>query len=422
VADTILDLAIARQARAERKARESRQPEPQHQPNPLLDPANLDDPYPAYARLRKRTPVWRIPDSQGSGQWLVSRYAEVQRVLADPRCSAERQRSPGGPPIGGSGFARTMLSSDPPEHTRLRSLVSQAFTPRRIASLRGRIEQIADELLVPALGERQIELMSQLARPLPAIVIGELLGVPAKDRAQFRTWAGQLLSRNDARSSGELGAAMSAIGSLGVYLAGLIQERRREPADDLISAMLTAREGRDAFGEMELLSMLLLLLIAGYETTTNLIGNGVLALLRHPREIERLREDRSLLPTAVDELLRFDSPVQATARVAREELELAGERIPKGALVQVLLGSANRDPVRFEDPDRLDVGRANNEHLSFGWGVHYCLGAPLARLEAQIALDMLIDRFPRWRLGDEGFERKPNPFTRGLAKLSLRVR
>jgi cytochrome P450 len=315
-----------------------------------------------------------------------------------------------------------MLSSDPPEHTRLRSLVSQAFTPKRIASLRPRIEQIADELLVPARGETQIELMSQLARPLPAIVIGELLGVPPKDRARFRGWAGQLLSRHEPGGNGELGPALSAIGALGVFLAGLIQERRQEPRDDLISGLLAASEGRDSLREMELLSMLLLLLIAGYETTTNLIGNGMLALLRHPREIERLRGDRSLLPSAVDELLRFDSPVQATARVAREELELAGERIPKGALVQVLLGSANRDPVRFEDPDRLDVGRSNNEQLSFGWGVHYCLGAPLARLEAQIALAALLDRFPRWRTGHIDFERKPNPFVRGLAKLQLRVR
>jgi pimeloyl-[acyl-carrier protein] synthase len=422
VANTILDLASARQAREERKARESQQPEPLQTPNPLLDPAHLDDPYPMYARLRKRTPVWRIPASPGAGQWLVSRYAEVQRALMDPRCSAERQRAPGGPPVAGAGFARTLLSSDPPEHTRLRSLVSQAFTPKRVGELRSRIAQIADELLVPAVGESHIELMSQLARPLPAIVIGELLGVPRKDRARFRGWAGQLLARNEARSGAELGVAVSAIGSLGVFLAELIQERRREPGDDLVSAMLAAREGRDAFGEMELLSMLLLLLISGYETTTNLIGNAVLALLQHPRQLERLREDRSLLPSAVDELLRFESPVQATARVAREDLELAGERIPKGALVQVLLGSANRDPVRFEDPDRLDVGRTNNEHLSFGWGVHYCLGAPLARLEAQLALAALIDRFPRWRLGDEGFERRPNPFLRGLVKLSLRVR
>jgi cytochrome P450 len=414
VANSILDLSAARQARDARKARES-QRDPGHQPNPLLDPANLEDPYPAYARLRKRTPVWRIPDSPGAGQWLVSRYAEVQRVLSDPRCSAERQRA-------AVGFARTMLSSDPPEHTRLRSLVSQAFTPRRIAGLRPRIEKIADELLVPARGETQIELMSQLARPLPAIVIGELLGVPPKDRAHFRSLAGQLLSRHDASAGGELGPALSAIGSLGVLLAGLIQERRQEPGDDLISGLLAASEGRDSLREMELLSVLLLLLIAGYETTTNLIGNGMLALLRHPREIERLRGDRSLLPSAVDELLRFDSPVQATARVAREELELAGERIPKGALVQVLLGSANRDPVRFEDPDRLDVGRSTNEHLSFGWGVHYCLGAPLARLEAQVALAALLDRFPRWRTGDLDFERKPNPFVRGLAKLQLRVR
>jgi pimeloyl-[acyl-carrier protein] synthase len=420
VADTILDLATARQARHERKAREAQQPEPAHQPNPLLDPANFEDPYPAYARLRKRMPVWRIPGSQGSGQWIVARYAEVRRVLTDPHYSAQRQRAQGGASLG--GFSRSMLSSDPPEHTRLRSLVSKAFTPRRIAGLRGRIEQITDELLVPTAGDSQIELMGQLARPLPAIVIGELLGVPSKDRARFRGWAGHLISQHEARSNAELGPAVSAIGALGGYLSGLISERRREPGDDLISAMLAAREGRDAFGEMELLSMLLLLLISGYESTTNLIGNGVLALLKNPSELERLRADRSLLPTAVNELLRYDAPVQATARVAREDLELAGERIPSGAMVQVLLGSANRDPVRFEDPDRLDVGRTNNEHLAFGWGVHYCLGGPLARLEAEVALAALLDRYPSWRLGQRGYERRPIPFVRGLAKLPLRVR
>ena len=396
----------------------------------LLGGASLDDPYPGYADLRETQPVFRVPVAAGPGFWLVSRYADVRSALSDDRFST--QRPPGFGTRSGTGpmaqqaalFGRTMLSTDPPEHTRLRRLVSKAFTPRRVEKLRPRIEEIVGELLAPASRSREAELISEFAGPLPAIVIGELLGVPSEDHARFRALSNQLLSSMGpptptAMTDGQRPFAAGA--ELTGYLEGIIAERRAEPRDDLISAMIAAQEERDALTDQELLATSLLLLIAGYETTTNLIGNGVLALLRNPGELERLRAEPERLPTAVEELLRYDSPVQGTVRVASEEIELGGETIPAGARVMTLIGAANRDAEQFENPDRLDVFRADNPHLSFGHGIHFCLGAPLARLEAQIAFRALLDRFPSWQLDEDALERRPNPLLRGLSKLPIRL-
>ena len=393
----------------------------------LLGGAGLEDPYPGYADLREQQPVFRVPVAAGPGMWLVSRYADVHTALRDDRFSTQRQpvlgtRRPSGTMALQSGmFGRTMLSTDPTEHTRLRRLVSKAFTPRRVEKLRARIEEIVDELLAPATRSKEIDVISELSGPLPAIVIGELLGVPTEDHPRFRALSNQLLSSmGPPTPTANGGRSFGAGAELTGYLDGIIAERRAEPRDDLISAMIAAQEERDALTGQELLATSLLLLIVGYETTTNLIGNGLLALLRNPDELERLRAEPELLPTAVEEFLRYDSPVQATARVAREEVELSGEKIPAGARVMTLIGAANRDPEQFEDPDRLDVSRTDNPHLSFGHGIHSCLGAPLARLEAQIAFGALLGRFPAWQLVPDALERRPNPLLRGLAKLPIR--
>jgi pimeloyl-[acyl-carrier protein] synthase len=394
----------------------------------MFDPRNLDDPYPAYAQLREVKRVLKPSIGGDLAPWIVSGYAEVYEALRDVRFSSARR----GPMLmrgnaelaeryanqgGGLGGA-SMIFSDPPEHTRLRGPVSKAFTPRRISGMRPRLEEIVDELLGPASARGSIELMDEFAGPLPATVIGELLGVPREDTERFRRWSNELFSRmGPPREAGS--SAPEAGRALGQYLAGIIAERRKEPQDDLISGMIAAQEERQVLTDAELLSTSLVLLIAGFETTTNLIGNGVLALLRHPGQLERLRADRTLLPTAIEEFLRYDSPAQLVVRTTSEPIELGGEPLPAKAPVMLLLGAANRDPRQFPDPDRFDVGREENAHVSFGWGVHHCLGAPLARLEAEVAFSALLDRFPSWRADPAAIARRPNPMLRGLARLPL---
>ena len=400
---------------------------------PLRSTGSLENPYPVYALLRTVRPVLEVPvpDFDGPGAWLLTRHRDVHLALRDSRFSANRMRAPlihenldRLPPFirqTAQGL-RTMLVMDPPDHTRVRKLVNKAFTPKRIAALRGRIEEIVDhqlDQLAEMAKSGPADLIHDLAEPLPAIVIAELLGVPAEDHRQFRQWSSKLIAGlaspklEDRVASGAAGQQILA------YLSDIIAARRREPRDDLISAMIHAQEESDALSDEELLATSNLLLLAGHETTTNLIGNGVLALLREPDELERLRADPSLLPTAVEELLRFDGPVQATVRVALEDIEIDDHLIPEGALVLVNLGAANRDPEVFEDPDRLDVGRDPNPHVSFGFATHFCMGAPMARLEAQVAVGALIARFPKLVLADDAPEYRPNPILRGLKKLEL---
>jgi cytochrome P450 len=398
----------------------------------LQSPQFLADPYPVYAMFRKTNPVFRapIPGHAGPGAFLLTRYAEIQQVLRDGRFSVDRRRAalveenadriPAGL-IGEEGGLRSMLIMDPPDHTRVRGLVSKAFTPRRVAELRPRIEAIVHELLEDAARGGELEVIGEFAAPLPAIVIAELLGVPAEDHRTFKQWSSELIALAPLADPARLGEVQQKLDRILDYLRGIIAERRQAPRDDLISAMIAAQEERDALTDAELLATSNLLLIAGHETTTNLIGNGLLALLRHPGELERLRAEPGLVRSAVEELLRFDSPVQATGRVATEDVELGGERVGKGALLLTVIGAANRDPEAFVDPDRLDVGRGDNHHLSFGFGTHFCLGAPLARLEGEIAFRALLERFPRLELASDAVRYRPNPFLRGLEALPVRV-
>ena len=405
-------------------------------PAPLaMMAALIENPYPVYAMLRSTQPVFQvpIPVDVGAGVWLLTRYAEVQQVLRDPAYTVDRRsadamqlnrdRLPAAILGEGGGLLRSMLMMDPPDHTRVRSLVNKAFTPRRVAALRPRIEAIAAELLAAPARAGALDVIGDLSGPLPAIVIAELLGVPSKDHRLFRQWAADLVSFTGAIGSDEDPDERFNRGyrPLADYLKGVIAERRAEPRDDLISAMVVAQEDRDALSDEEMLATSVLLLIAGHETTTNLIGNGMLALLQNPDQLARLRAEPELLKSAIEEMLRYDSPVQGTARVALEDVEVGGVAVRKGALLFTAVGAANRDPEVFESPDRFDVGRRENRHLSFGFGAHFCLGAPLARLEAEVAFQALFERFPNPKLASEKLERRPSPILRGLLALPLRA-
>jgi cytochrome P450 len=397
---------------------------------PLRSAGSLENPYPIYSLIRTTRPVLEVPvpGHSGPGVWLLTRYRDVHSVLRDPRFSVERIRAPlvrdnldRMPEFlrqSAQGL-RSMLVMDPPDHTRVRKLVNKAFTPKRIAALRAHIESIVRELADEAEARGRFDVIHDLAEPLPAVVIAELLGVPASDHRQFREWSSRLIASVAAQTAEARAAGVTASQSLFAYLAETIAARRREPKDDLISAMVHAQEERDALSDAELLATSNLLLLAGHETTTNLIGNGTLALLREPDEWRRLCTDPSLLPSAVEELLRFDGPVQATVRVALEDVAIDGLTIPAGALVLVNIGAANHDPDVFENPDQLDVARDPNPHLAFGFGTHFCLGAPLARLEATLAFDALTRRFPKLTLLDDAPEYRPNPVLRGLKRLEV---
>jgi cytochrome P450 len=401
--------------------------------NPLANPALLANPYPFYAMLRQANPVFRvpIPVETGAGVWLLTRHADVEVALKDRRFSVDRMRAdvvrlyPDRLPrafLGGPGGLRTLLVMDAPDHTRVRGLVSKAFTPRRVAGLAGAIRRLVAELLDEALARGRFDLIHDLAEPLPAIVIAELLGVPPSEHRQFRAWSSALIDALPQAVAGGGADVDAKAEPIITYLRGAIAERRGAPRDDLISAMIEAQEERDALTDQELLSLSFLLLLAGHETTTNLIGNGALALLRSPAELERLRGSPSLLPNAIEELLRYDSPVQATARVAVEEVELGGQRLAPGALVVCGIGAANRDPAVHPEPDRLDVARADIRHLSFGLGAHFCMGAALARLEGEIAFGALLERCPALRLASSDPPvHRANFVLRGLRSLPVAV-
>lgn len=370
----------------------------------IRDPARRADPHPTYHRLRAESPVLSDPSQ---GLHLLTRFADAERVLRDPRFSSNvsRRRLPPGaeaPEVSlvdlvADPELRNLLFLDPPDHTRLRGLVSKAFTPRTVERLRPHITEITDTVLDRAAGTGRLDVVGELGTEVPVTVICELMGVPLADRHLFRPWSERASRLLDATSldAGELADAASGAMALGEYFDALFAERRARPGDDLVSQLLAVEEAGDVLTDIEVRSLVLLLFIAGHETTVNLIGNGTWALLRNPEQLARLRTDPDLIGPAIEELLRYDGPVHLTGRVATDELELApGVVAREGEFVTVLLAAANRDPDQFRDPDRLDIGRADNRHLAFGHGIHYCLGAALARVEGQTAIGRLVRRFP----------------------------
>ena len=373
-----------------------------------------------HARLRAQHPVAQVIMPGGTPAWLVTGYAQARAALTDPRLRKLPRAGVRDPDSLLAALDLHMLNLDPPDHERLRKLVNKAFTARRVERLRPRITAITAELLDDMSTRREVDLLASFAFPLPITVICELLGVPVADRDQFRAWSATIVADTVAPEVFQAHAtAMTG------YFRSLLAARRREPADDLLSALISARDEGDRLSENELLSMAFLLLVAGHETTVNLIASGTLALLLNPGELARLRADPSLLGGAVEELLRYVNPVNnATFRFAGEPVEIGGVAIGPGEVVLVSLSGANRDPSRYADPDRLDLGRDSGGHVAFGHGIHYCLGAPLARLEAEIAFGALLDRFGSITLAvpPDELRWRPSTLIHGLESLPVRLR
>ncbi|MFG2818519.1 cytochrome P450 [Kitasatospora sp. NPDC048365] len=387
--------------------------------NPLQDPEFLRNPYPTFAALRSASPVQQVPGGGGRSSYLVTGHAEAREAFADPRLSKDTARFFAGRDTGRNlhpAVSRSMLATDPPQHTRLRGLVAKSFTSGAVARLQPYIESVTDELLDAWVPGDRTDAVASLAAPLPVTVICQLLGVPEADRTAVRSWSNDLFA---AGRPDRIDAASHAVAD---YLAGLVAAKRRSPDDSLLTELIRVRDGGDRLGEDELVSLAALLLVAGHETTTNLIGNGLLALLRTPEALRRLHRNPDLVGTAVDELLRLDSPVStATFRFATEDITLGGTEIPAGSPVLIAPGAANRDPARFPEPDRLDLDRDTTGHLAFGHGIHRCLGAPLARAEATVALRALLARFPAIRLAvpAEDLEWRHTRLMRGLVSLPV---
>lgn len=390
----------------------------------LLDPAVLADPYPLYRRLRERDPVHWDPFLHA---YVVTRYEDVKRVLLD--FSAARTPTPEQltalglerlAPVA-AVMVRQMLFLDAPAHTRLRALCSAAFTPRRVEALRAHIQEIVARLLDRVAGQTGMEVMADFAGPMPAIVTAEMLGVPSEDHPRLRAWSTDFAEMlgNFQHNPDRIGRVLAAVEAMGAYFTAAIRERRRYPAAGLIQALMDAEVEGARLSDDEIVANCIVTMVGGQETTTNLIGNGLVTLLRHPQAWRRLRDDPSVLPSAVEELLRFESPSQHTARLARTETEL-GDRLirPRQAVIAVM-GAANRDPERFPDPDRLDLCRSDNRHLAFGWAAHFCFGAALARMEGQIAFAALAHRFPRLELAGSQLAWRSNLGLRGLVALPV---
>jgi cytochrome P450 len=392
----------------------------------LTDPSKRADPYPFYERLRSTEPLHQTPVSF----WLASSYDCVSEILRDPRFSSDERNSAFYDPdleFFNTPFAKLthkmLVFLDEPDHKRLRDLVQKAFTRRVVEDLRGRIAALVDELLEPIVERGAGDLMPEFAYPLPVIVICELMGIPAEDRDKFMDWAHDFATRFEAQPlrSPEMEArGDAATVTLTRYFDELIEAKRSRPESDLISSLTAVEDEGDTLTHAELLSTCMLLLLAGHETTANLIGNGVYALLRHRDQWERLVSDASLVRPAVEEILRYDSPVQAIQRVALETVTMDGTTIEARSMVALLLGAANRDPTRFPEPDRLDVMRGDAPLVAFGGGIHFCLGAPLARLEAQLALGALVRRAPKLDLAGEP-QWRPSFVLRGLETLPVRT-
>lgn len=387
----------------------------------------LDDPYPAYHCLRSTDPVhWEPAESR----WVLTRYADVVSVLRNPEASSERMQAferfvPAAYRPLLEFRANSMISNDAARHNRLRTLVNKAFTARAVEAMTENIQQLVDGFLDKVQSRGRFDVIADLAYPLPVTVIAEMLGVPTEDRDRFKQWSDEL-----AVLAGATGSAAALTPEdyrrisdnqrqLTDYLRQIVAKRRVQPGNDLLSALAQAEESGDRLSEDELYANAILILVAGHETTTNLIGNGMLALLRHPDQLKRLQDDPSLIPTAVEEFLRYDSPVQFTTRVLKNDLVVGDKTLKRGQIALLLLGAANRDPAQFPEPDRLDGGRTTNKHVAFGLGSHFCLGAQLARLEGRIAFETMLRRMPKMRLGAESPKFREHFNLRGLKSLDV---
>lgn len=393
----------------------------------LLDPEVLANPYPLYHRLRTEDPVHWDPFLHA---WVVTRYPDVVRVLHD--FSADRTPTPEQlermslsaiGPIA-AVMVKQMLFLDAPAHTRLRSLASSAFTPARVRVLRSHIQQIADTLLDAAMEKQsgEIDIIAEFAEPLPAIVTAEMLGVPTSDHRQLKDWTADFAEMlgNFQHNPDHVPKVLRALKEMLEYFRERVRELRVHPREGLINSLLTAEVNGDRLTEEEVIANSIVTMVGGQETTTNLIGNGFLALLHHPAEMQRLRDDPALIPSAVEELLRYESPSQHTARLARTDLELGGRQIRKRDAVIAVMGAANRDPDRFPDPDRLDLARPDNRHLAFGWAAHFCFGAALARIEGQVSFATILSRMPNLVLEQVPLRWRTNLGLRGLVALPVR--
>ncbi len=390
----------------------------------LLDPEVLANPYPLYRRLREETPVYWDPYLHA---WVVTRYPDVVEVLhhfhADRTPTPERLDQLGMGEITpiAQVMVEQMLFLDPPKHGRVRRLASVAFTPGRIAVLREHIGGICDRLFDELAGSGGFDVMTTIANPLPAIVTAETLGVPTSDHLLLKGWSQDFAEMlgNFQHNPGRARRTLKAVEEMTHYFHTAVKRDAVHPTDGLIHALSTAEVDGDRLSESEVVANVIVTMVGGQETTTNLIGNGLLTLLRQPAQLDRLRANPGLIQTAVEELLRYESPSQHTARIAPAGAELSRVPIPEGDAVMAVMGSANRDPYRFEDPDRLDLGRQDNRHLAFGWAAHFCFGAPLARMEGQIAFSKLLQRFGSLALADEEVTWRPNLGLRGLSELNV---
>ena len=382
------------------------------------------DPYPAYRRLRERDPVHR---SRVAPFWIVSRYADVDAVLrdhsrfrSDTAASSDAARSPVERVY--EQLEPTMLDLDPPDHTRLRGLVSRAFTTRRVARMEEHIRETAHGLLDEVEGDDRFDLMSNLAALLPTVVIAEMIGVPTEDREQFKQWSGEFARVLEPRPTLAEAHAIVATGRrFDEYFAEIVEQRRADPRDDLLTQLIEAEEDGERLTTREMLTTLRLQLVAGKETTTNLIGNGLLALLRHPEQMELLRREPERITNAIEELLRYDSPVQVDGRRSVEPVQMGEQLLAAGSDLVLVIGGANRDPAEFDRAEELDVTREDPGSISFGRGIHYCLGAPLARLEGKIAFEVLFERFDEIELSGAEPTFRPSIVLRGLNELPIRV-
>ncbi|MEU5271171.1 cytochrome P450 family protein [Streptomyces hygroscopicus] len=395
-------------------------------PVPVDTAPMIEDLYPALAALREAGPVHRIAGTDGRPAWLVTRYEDVRRLFADPRLALDKRHAA---PGSFSGFSlppaldANLLNMDPPDHTRVRRLVVKAFTPGRVERMRGPVRRIADELLDAIESDGRADLLAAYAGQLPIIVICDLLGVPQGDRRDFRAWSDALITPDPARPR----AAKEAVGSMLRFYTGLIAKKRAEPGDDLLSDLIRVRDdetgdGDDGLTEDELTSLAFLILLAGYENTVHLIANSVLTLLDHPATLQELREDPSGLPAAFDELARYEGPAPlAIRRFPLEDIEIGGVTVPAGETVLLSVASAHRDPAHFQDPDAFNPHLGRSGHLALGHGIHYCLGAPLARMETETALAALLQRFPGLRLDVPREELRWRPSIRARGLISLPV-